>query len=91
MWNLQNGTQDESQERGGKGLGKKIGRVKDILYVIKEKDLFVLNGERGGRWRNAEDDPRFDGLRIVEERMERTRDFMKMLMAEKIMRDEDRA
>jgi len=82
MSNLQNGTRDGSQKRGGEGLGKKIGRVKDILYVIEEEDLFVLNAERGGRWRNAEDGPRFDGLRIVEERMERTRDFMKMLMAE---------
>jgi hypothetical protein len=62
------------------GSEKRVGRVKDIFYIIKKKNLFILNGKRRRRRGDLDGGGDFDGFRIVEQRMERARDFMKMLM-----------
>jgi hypothetical protein len=70
------------------GLGKKVGGMKDIFYIIRKKDLIVLDGEGDLRRRAADEGRGLDRGRIIEKRMEGAGDLVQMLMAEKIVGDD---
>jgi len=73
------------------GLGKKIGGMKDISYIIIKKDLIVLDGEGDLRRRAADEGRDLDRGWIIEKRMEGAGDLVQMLMAEKIVGDDGRS
>jgi len=62
--------------------------MKDIFYIIRKKDLIVLDGEGDLRRRAADEGRGLDGGRIIEKRMEGAGDLVQMLMAEKIVGDD---
>ena len=70
------------------GLGKKVGGMKNIFYVIIKKDLIVLNDDGDLRRRAADEGRGLNRGRIFELRMERAGDLVQMLMAEKIVGDD---
>lgn len=72
------------------GLGKKVGGMKDIFYIVIKTDLVVLDGESDFRRRAADEGGDLDGLRIIEEGMEGAAQFVQMLMTEKIVGHDDR-
>ena len=72
------------------GLGKKVGRMKDIFYDVIKADLVVLNGESDFRRRSADESGDLDGLRIIEEGMEGAAQFVQVLVAEIVVGHDDR-